>query len=92
MLAQSALLENPWITVFPLAMAPSMASRWEIDLSPGSSTRPWIRLEGLIVIFISGDGERSGLREGFGRKLGGIIQDGLERVKTGPSRECTSAY
>ena len=70
MLAQSALLENPWITVFPLAMAPSMASRWEIDLSPGSSTRPWIRLEGLMVIFIGGDGEQSGLREGFGRKLG----------------------
>ena len=91
MLAQSALLENPWITVFPLAMAPSMASRWEIDLSPGSSTRPWIRLEGLMVIFIGGDGERSRLREGFGRKLG-IIQDGLKRVKTGPSRGCMWAY
>ena len=70
MLAQSALLENPWITVFPLAIAPSMASRWEIDLSPGSSTRPRIRLEGLMVIFIGGDGEQSGLREGFGRKWG----------------------
>ena len=52
--AQSALPEKPRMTVVPLAMAPSMAIRWEIDLSPGSSTLPRIRLEGLMVMFISG--------------------------------------
>ena len=98
MLAQSALLENPWMTVFPLEIAPSRASRWEMDLSPGSSTRPLILVEGLMVIFISDPWRRSRLQEEVDGKLG-IIQNGLEWVKTVPAQSlytqptiCFSVY
>ena len=33
----------------PSASAASIAYRWEIDLSPGTVSRPWTRSEGVIV-------------------------------------------
>ena len=37
---QSAPWRNPSISVRPLAMAPNMTLRWEMDLSPGTVTSP----------------------------------------------------
>jgi len=46
--AQSALVEKFVISVRPRASAAMIAARCEMDLSPGTHTRPRSRLAGLI--------------------------------------------
>jgi hypothetical protein len=39
-LSTSSASSRPDTTVSPMAAAPSMRARWEIDLSPGTAMRP----------------------------------------------------
>jgi len=48
-LAQSAALEKLSRRVVPSAIAPNIAYRWEIDLSPGNRTLPRTFFAGRIV-------------------------------------------
>ncbi len=36
----SSPVSRPWMVVSPIAMAPNISARWEIDLSPGTRTVP----------------------------------------------------
>jgi hypothetical protein len=47
---QSALDANPLIVDGPLAIEASIATRWEMDLSPGTDVEPFMRADPLILI------------------------------------------
>src|SRR5262249_55425408 len=51
---QSALEEKKWISLSPSAIAPSIAYRCEMDLSPGSWIEPVTALAGLILLLLAG--------------------------------------
>ena len=64
---QSAPSKNPSSSVVPLASAPNMIPRWEMDLSPGTDISPRRRWAGWIVavsIANSSDGSYSRGRSG----------------------------
>ena len=47
--AQSSPSRKPWISVVPSAIAPSIAARCDIDLSPGTRTSPLTWAPGLVT-------------------------------------------
>lgn len=47
---QSALDAKPVIVDDPLAIEASIATRWEMDLSPGTDDEPLMRADPLILI------------------------------------------
>jgi hypothetical protein len=47
---QSALDANPVMVDGPLAIEASIATRWEMDLSPGTVDEPFMRADPLILI------------------------------------------
>ena len=57
---QSSPIRKPVIWVVPLARAPSMTARWEMDLSPGTVISPRSGAQGLICMevysFLSDNG------------------------------------